>query len=265
MYADFHVHTNFSHDALNNPKPEATVKGAIAQGVEILCLTDHVEFDYIAKDLSFDVVERNAVLADLQKKYADQIDIRTGAELGLQPHLGEEYRAFMKLAPLDFVIASTHVVDKYPLKTSVYPRFLKLYDQKGGIDRYFQTTLHNIDSFDDFDVYGHLDYIGQYSYGTPVPYKEHADLIDAVLLKLIGLGKGIEINTSGYPGGTCYPNADILKRYRELGGEIITTGSDAHIPQTVGFAMKKAHQELRDCGFRYFTVFKDRKPEFIPL
>jgi len=265
MYADFHVHTNFSHDALNNPKPEATVRAAIAQGVKILCLTDHVEYDYIAKDLPFDVVARNAVLAQLREKYADQIDIRTGAELGLQPHLGDENRAFMKLAPLDFVIASTHVVDHYPLNTRVHPRFLKLYDAKTGIDRYFETTLDNIDSFSDFDVYGHLDYIGQYTYGAPVSYQEHADLIDAVLLKLIGMGKGIEINSSGFAAGTCYPNPDILKRYREPGGEIITTGTDAHIPLAVGFALQKAQQTLIDCGFRYFTVFKDRKPEFIPL
>ena len=265
MYADFHVHTNYSHDALNNPAPEFTVMGAIAQGVDILCLTDHVEFDYIAKDLSFDVVERNAVLAELREKYKGVIDIRTGAELGLQPHLGDEYREFMKLAPLDFVIASTHVVDHYPLNTKKHPRFLKLYDAKAGIDRYFQTTLDNIGSFSDFDVYGHLDYIGQYTYGTPVPYKEHADVVDTVLKKLIHMGKGLEINSSGYSGGTCFPNPDILKRYRELGGEIITTGTDAHIPKAVGFALGKAQQELRDCGFRYFTVFKDRKPEFIPL
>ena len=188
MYADFHVHTHYSHDCIGRPGPECTVRGAIAQGVDVLCLTDHVELDYIAKDLPFDVVERNAVLGVLREKYRDQIDIRTGVELGLQPHLAEEYREFMKLAPLDFVIASTHVVDHYPLNTKKHPRFLKLYDAKTGIDRYFQTTLENIDSFDDFDVYGHLDYIGQYTYGAPVSYKAHAELIDTVLKKLIHMG-----------------------------------------------------------------------------
>ena len=44
------------------------------------------------------------------------------------------------------------------------------------------------------------------------------------------MGKGIELNTGGFKYGLGHPNPceDIIKRYKELGGEIITLGSDAH-------------------------------------
>jgi histidinol-phosphatase (PHP family) len=84
---------------------------------------------------------------------------------------------------------------------------------------------------------------------------------------LIEHGKGLECNTGGLRYGLSQPNPSrrILKRYRELGGEIITIGSDAHTPDYLGYGFQECRRFLLRCGFRYYTVFHGRKPEFIPL
>ena len=87
------------------------------------------------------------------------------------------------------------------------------------------------------------------------------------LKKLISMGKGIELNTGGYHYGLGEPNpcVGIIRRYRELGGEIITIGADAHTPDKAAYAFDRAEAVLDRCGFRYYTVFKEHKPEFLPL
>ena len=98
-------------------------------------------------------------------------------------------------------------------------------------------------------------------------YDAYADVIDAILEKLIDMGKGIEINTGGFKYGLGHPNPceDILKRYRALGGEIITIGSDAHEPKHVAYNFAKIPGILREAGFTHFTVFENRNPVFLPL
>lgn len=93
------------------------------------------------------------------------------------------------------------------------------------------------------------------------------DYIDTALRMLIEKGKGIEINTAGLKYGLKYPNPcpDILKRYRELGGEIITTGSDAHQTEYVAHRFDVIEDMLKGAGFGYYTVFERRKPVFIKL
>ena len=135
------------------------------------------------------------------------------------------------------------------------------------MEAYLKDTLRNIQVFDNFDVYGHLDFVSTYTYdGTPFSYADHKDLTDEILKLLIARGKGIELNTANasvYGMGS--PCDDVLKRYRELGGEIITLGSDAHSHKSVCNNIEWGLERLRQCGFRYFTVFKDRKPEFLSL
>ena len=98
-------------------------------------------------------------------------------------------------------------------------------------------------------------------------FKDYSDIIEDILKTIINNGKGIEINSAGYRQGLNAPNpcADILKLYRTLGGEIITTGSDAHKPEDIASDFDRAEALLLACGFKYYTIFKDRKPEFIKL
>jgi histidinol-phosphatase (PHP family) len=266
MKADFHLHSSFSGDS-QTPQ-EAVIAAGISQGLSALCFTDHMDADYPCTDVSFELDTENylASVRELQQRYSGKLSIGAGVELGLQPHLGDYYRSYTRQYDFDFIIGSTHLVDRYD---PYYPEFWNIYNKKEGVLRFLEITLENIQAFDSFDVYGHLDYIVRYVPGEDrsFPYADYADLTDEILRLLISTGKGIEINTAGYKAGLGVPNPcpDILKRYRELGGEIITMGSDAHTAEYVGSCMEKAQELLRSCGFRYFTIFKNRKPEFLPL
>ena len=98
-------------------------------------------------------------------------------------------------------------------------------------------------------------------------YETFAGLFDKILTKLIAMEKGIEINTAGLAKGLrdAHPCRGIIKRYRELGGEIITVGSDAHAPDQIAYAFNQAAEILKDCGFRYYTTFQQRSPSFHKL
>ena len=96
---------------------------------------------------------------------------------------------------------------------------------------------------------------------------EFSEKIDEILKLLISKGKGIEVNTSGlrYGVGSPHPSFEIIQRYHSLGGEIITIGSDAHKPEHIGYKFDTAYELLDKAGFKYVTIFKNRKPDFIKL
>ena len=133
----------------------------------------------------------------------------------------------------------------------------------------FEETLKNAKSNVDFDVYGHLDYVVRYgpNKNKYYSYEKFADIIDEILRTLISRGKGIELNTAGfkYGLGHAHPTMDTLKRYKELGGEIITIGSDGHAPEQIAWEFEKAPAILKEAGFDYFTIYQARQPKFIKL
>lgn len=266
MKADFHLHCCFSGDS--DALPEEIVETGIQRGLSALCFTDHYDAEYPYEDVCFELNTEAYVsrIAGLRDIFKGQIFVGIGVELGLQPQLGPLYRSYVARYPFDFVIGSTHLVDGMD---PYYGSFWEKHTPGGGIRRFLEVTLENIHGFDEFDVYGHLDYIVRY-----VPegmgrfsMKEHGDLVDEILRTLIARGKGIEVNTGGYRAGLGAPNPcqAVLQRYRELGGEIVTLGSDAHLVKDVGKSIEKAQEVLRVCGFRYFALFRGRRPEFVAL
>ena len=174
MTADYHLHSCFSGDS-ETPTEEMIKKG-LAQGLSLMCMTDHLDMDYPYSDVSFDL-DADAYFREmhrLQEAYHDRIEIRIGAELGIQPQLGDAYRQWLSDKSFDFLIGSTHLVDRFD---PYYPDFWTSYDAASGVNRYLDVTLQNIRAFDDFDVYGHIDYIIRYvPDGDRVfSYKKHAD------------------------------------------------------------------------------------------
>ena len=117
-----------------------------------------------------------------------------------------------------------------------------------------------------FDVIGHmtlpLRYINEHHHRS-VTFDRHMHQAEEIFRAIIPKGIGIECNVNR--GNGCLPDAAVLKLYRDLGGEIITIGSDAHIPEHIGFRFDQAQELLRQCGFRYFTTYHQRKPEFHTL
>lgn len=266
MFWDQHMHCNFSGDS--DALPEDMIKAGIAHGLSGICFTDHLDYDYPEEPNIFllDFDNYFKALSDLREKYADKISVNIGIELGLQPQAAGQNLAVAEKYPFDFIIGSSHVVNHMD---PYYPEFFAGRDEDEAYMEYFESVLENINSCVDFDVYGHIDYVVRYGPNKNAfyTYEKFKDIIDAILTQLISKGKGIEVNTGGFKYGLGHPNPteDIIRRYRELGGEIITMGADAHVPEYVAYEFDKTAQIIKNCGFKYYTVFKNRKAEFIPL
>lgn len=274
--SDFHMHSIHSTDS--KAPLDVQITSAISKGLDIICFTEHMDYDnrmyeqeelrqaYPGRENVF-ICDTDEYLNDfisIKNKYSDQIDVRFGIELGLKPHLTEHYIKYTNEYPFDFVIGSSHEcqdMDPY------YPAFLKDRDPVSAYKLYFAEELICAKAcVESFDVYGHLDYALRYNRPANFVfnYSDYSDELDALLLYLIQNGKGIEINTSGYSyfGSNPNPHISILKRYKELGGEIITVGSDAHKPEDIGRRFDEAELLLKECGFNHYCSFKERKITF---
>ena len=268
--SDFHMHTNFLFDS--DISPRDMIEGALAKGLTTICITDHNDKDYpVHEDIGmegslFDLDRYFQELGALREEYADRIDVRIGIEIGLQPHLGEYYKELVSQYPFDFVIGSVHVVNGED------PYYQKMFETRTDEDAYretFEVTLEDIESVQDFDVLGHIDYVVRYGkkQAQEYSYRKYADILDEILKKVISMGKGIEMNMAGfkYGLGFCHPHPDVIRRYRELGGEVITIGADGHRPEHIAYDFQKAGDILKGCGFKYYTEFKSRMPIFQQL
>lgn len=267
--ADYHLHTSFSGDS-KAPMEEMILKG-IELGLTQMCFTEHNDFDYPTTEefpCTF-LLNPDSYLYDFLKykeKYKNKIRLCFGVELGLQPHLSKKNAAFAKAHDYDFIIASSHLCNG---KDPAFPCFYEGKSQEEGYREYFESILDNLKVFSNFDVYGHLDYVVRYGPGKDdgYSYEKYKDIIDAILEKIISMDKGIEINTKGLSKGLrdANPCTAIIRRYKELGGEIITVGSDAHEPEGIAAYFDRAAGILKDCGFDYYCTFEKREPSFHKL
>ncbi len=266
---DFHLHTSFSSDS-DTPMQDMIERG-ISLGLSAMCFTEHMDMDFPKDprnewDFEVDTDSYYQSLCKLQQEYKNKLQVLFGVELGLQPQLAERCHAYANQYPFDFIIGSSHIVD------GMDPYFPIYYEGRSEYDAYrtyFEDELDHIKHFDCFDVYGHLDYVVRYGPNKNqfYSYQKFSDILDEILRALIERGKGIEINTGGFRHNLGHPNPteDIIKRYHELGGEIITIGSDAHTPEYIAHEFKKAASILQECGFQYYTFFMKRNPEFVKL
>lgn len=266
FYSDYHMHTNFSSDS--KTPIEEMVKKSIEIGLKEIAITDHIDFDYPDKDYPFlyDYKTYYETINNLKEKYMSKITILTGVEIGLQPHIKNNIDDLLKNNSYDFIIGSTHCTDKKELCTSL---FFENKDKFQAYNEYFEDVLNSVKLYDCYNVYGHLDYIVRY--GTyadkSLDYNTYKEIIDEILINIIKKDKGIEINTSGFRYGlNCtHPKLYVVKRYKELGGKIITVGSDAHSPEYIASNFNSAYDILKESGFKYITTFKNQKPVWIAI
>lgn len=265
-FADYHVHTNFSPDG--QAPMEQQIQEAIEHGLTELYFTDHVDYDnpYAISDIQIDYDYYTEYFNELQEKYRNQIILKLGVEIGLQPHLYEQMEQLVDKYKFDFVIASTHLIDRIDLGQKGWT-FFENKTKHETYEKYLNTLLNNIKSFNSFNVCGHFDYVIRYGNyeDKKMYYDEHKGIIDEIFKTLINKGKGIEINTSGYRYGLnqTHPNFEILKRYTELGGQIITVGSDAHFAKHLCADFDKAYDMLRELGLNQTVTFNKMKPKII--
>ncbi len=257
---DFHMHSDFSADC--SAAMEDMICRAIDKGLTEICFTEHIDYEYPDKDFifEFDLQAYDKRIKNLQQKYADQITVRKGIELGLQPYLLDRYDRLMGTERFDFSILSIHTADKKGLHDGAFFADRSI---EASYEKYYEELLYCVKNFKQFSILGHLDLVKRYTIDE-IPEADFHGIIQEIFKEIIPSGKGIEINTSGtrYGLSTAMPSDDILKLYKANGGEIITIGSDAHQPDDIGYAFKPSLELLESLGFKYVTTFNDMKPTF---
>ena len=270
--ADYHLHSEHSGDS--TAPMETQILSGIEKGLKVMCFSDHYdpEFPYdnnpdVAPgtfELDYDLYKKDFL--KMKDKYEGQIDLRFGVELGLQPHLGSFLQSYAREHDFDFIIGSNHLCAGFD---PYYPDFLFDRTQEEALELYLEDTLANIRVFPDIDSCGHLDYVARYLPDREriYNYGSFSDLIDPILRELITRGIALEVNTAPLTKGMPYfnPLPDILARYREMGGDLITVGSDAHVPERIAGRFEETAGILRSLGFRYYAIYKERKPQMLPL
>lgn len=254
---DYHMHTKFSGDSEASPREH--VLQAIEMGLDEICFTDHRDFDYPIDVFELDIKAYNNEIKALQEEFRDRITIKWGIEMGLDLNHYEEINDLINNNDFDFVIGSIHVINNTEF---YYGEFFKGLTKEEAHRYFFEETLKCVQKFDCFDVLGHLDYIVRYG-----PYEDktinhslYQDIIDEIFKTLINKNKGIEINTSGYNTlKTCgFPNFKQVQRYYDLGGKVITIGTDSHTSDRIGQHVAKVCQKIQKIGFKDVTTFTKR-------
>ena len=266
---DLHSHSEHSHDAIY---PVADMcEAAIKQNIGIFAVTDH--YDIIGFDLSFTDLDQaiDRSFADTlaaKELYRGRLQVLAGLELGQPLEKPGKAEEIIRSHPFDYIACALH---NAPGRLDAY------YYRLGGDDALLDNELeiyftHLLDMvhWGRFDCAAHITYPFRYilsRIGTSYPFERWDDHIEAVVKALADQGLALELNTAGIrrePAHTI-PDARWIKRFRELGGEKLVLGSDAHSPQYVGAGIAEGVRIAADAGFGYLCCFENRKPRYIKI
>lgn len=289
MYADYHLHSEFSDDS--KELMERQVEKAIKLGLDEMCFTDHVDYGIkrdwddprgiewrqgdvissgdVAREplANVDYPRYFAKLAFMRAAYGNMLTIRSGLEFGIQSITVDDYeRLFAKYQDeLDFVLFSMHQVDNQEFWSQDFQRGRS---QKEYNEAYYEEILKTMKAFKHYSVLAHLDLLVRYDKAGIYPFAKVKDLVAEILRQAIGDGKGIEVNTSSWHYGLSdtQPSRSVLHLYKDLGGRIVTVGSDAHQISYLAGHIKDAYAILRDeIGFEEIATFDHMEPVFHKL
>lgn len=256
---DCHIHSCVSYDGSGTP--EQLLAAARKAGLKEICFTEHLDYQHCVprEQSTFTVENYRRSHKDL---CADDIVIGHGVEVGLTPWNKAEIARDVAAFPYDFVLGSVHFIND---EDPYLPPYWVGRDPLESERQYFEEMLTCVKLHDNFDVLGHLTYISKCkAHPCPriIPLEAYRDLIAEILKVLIAKEKGIEINTSGVDRcGDYLPGVEYLKLFKDLGGELVTVGSDAHAPERVGQYSSQACAILKDI-FGYVCTFQNRQPVF---
>lgn len=272
---DCHSHTTNSPDASSSV--DEMINAAIDNNLAAYAITDHCEInhwfsiehygdtpnDYDTYDFGYYFEKSMKENTAAKEKYKGKINLICGIELGQATHDIGLADAVVTDKRLDFIIGSIHQLKGYDdFAFMDYKNF----DVPFLLDKYYH-ELYSLCLWGKFDILGHLTYTLRYiegDHGIKVNMKPYEDIIRECFKLLIKNGKGIEINTSGLRQkyGKSFPELNLVKIFREMGGEVISVGSDSHIYSDVAKGVKEGAEIAKAAGFTHLCYFKNRIPEF---
>ena len=264
---DYHIHSSYSADSKASPR--SIIESALDGGLTEICFTDHIDHGFISlytgTAFMFDLDPYFAELQQLQEEYRNRITLKIGLELGVQPTVIKHCQKLLNNYTFDYVLASVHNVSQLDLTGQA------LADQYSPLElwtHYFQEMYYSLQNLNNFQAVGHFDVPKRYNKNyAQCDLTSLYPLIREIFTHLVQAGKGIEINSGGLLHGLPYanPSPDLLRIYRECGGEIITFGSDSHRASTLGHQFKEMVELLSSLDFKYLCTFDQGQPHFHSL
>lgn len=264
--ADCHNHTCCSKDS---DAPLVRVAQQAARvGLSMVCTTDHMDLltreGTVLEDWSWAPVLEQHRLA--REAGIPGLELRLGAEMNAAHVFPERNRRLVEMVELDLAVGAVHnmsaalggedfILWHYADEDTCYR----------ALDDYFDSLL-TLSRLDFIDVLAHIPYTLRYMNerdGNHITLERYRERLEDIFTNLINRGAGVEVNTNR--GKSLEVYRPLLEQYRSLGGEIVTLGTDAHTPEDIGKGIGDAAGLLKELGFRYYTVYRRRRPEFIPL
>ncbi len=270
VLCDFHTHSHFSFDGVAEASPDAVCRRALEAGLSYIAITDHCDVNGEVEGIYAPYEAHTAWEAMMQakEKYKGRLHLSIGIELGNAHQYPNYAKEVLSRHPYDFVIGSLHnlrdVPDfcmlKYELMTDAQIRQL--------FGRMLNETMEML-SFDGIHTLGHITYMHRYLTlaQKTFDFKPFREQITDIYRKLIDKGVALELNVSTlYKGlGITLPTMELLSWYKDVGGQLITIGSDAHNPQNIGKGIRKGYALLSTVGFDYVMAMEGGKPTMIPI
>jgi histidinol-phosphatase (PHP family) len=249
---DSHLHTTLSPDS--DVPIDVFAASAVARGVAEIAITDHVDFDPRGPAYAFaSFADRERSVREAAARWADRgVDIRFGVEVTYERAFEPEIRAHLTRHRYDFVIGSVHVGPDSPYVAERVAAWVAGRRLDEVVAPYFDEVLGAARS-GLFDTLGHIDFVKRYLHPhvAPAALAAAPELYEPILEALVRSGTALEVNTSGLrqsPGET-YPPEPVVARYRVLGGNAVTAGSDAHRANDFAFGLVDGYRVVARAGF----------------
>lgn len=261
---DSHVHTDNSWDAEHSLT--FICETAIKKGILGLAITDHCEInEYFDRQGDTRIKQGFFEILKARAAFGKGLSLSFGVEMGQILHNIELAKRAQALVQFDFVLGSLHCIDGLDFYFMDYQDV----DPYALLEKYYK-ELYKTAQTNLYDALAHITYPMRYINGRAglgVDLTKMDDLIDMTLKHLAENGKALEINTAGLRTdfAETSPPARYINRFRELGGEFITIGSDAHMAPDLGEGIHEAMQMAKDAGFSYFTFYKERTPRLVEI
>ncbi len=261
LMMDYHLHSRFSKDGESSI--DELCRAAREKGVSHVAITDHHDIDNVKWEID-DLGGYAAEIRRMRPLYPD-IGIAAGIEMDYRPETWEKARGIPQRLGLDFALLSLHFIDGVD---PYLPEFFESRTQREGYTLYLERMAGMIRATEGPWVLSHLTYVSKFARfrNTQLRYIDYKDQLEEILRLAVGKGYGLEVNASGIKNNAGpLPDTGVLKRFRELGGEAVTVGSDAHSAENLGRWTAEATEAVREAGFRYLAVYRDLKPQFIKI
>lgn len=265
---DNHTHCDFSHDS--SSPAEDMIRRARDLGLSYFAITDHCDKDCaVLPDFGWvrqiDLPKRFETIERLRDQYRSEIAVAVGLEYGYLAEANDLYAQIAADYPTDVIINSVHLICK---EDCYFQSFFDTRTKTQAYEQYLQAVSDSVDAPYDYDIIGHIGYvIRKAPYDDKILRRaDYPDRIDEILRKIIAKGKALELNSHAEGTGLDFlPETDTVRRYRELGGELVTFGSDAHAPANIARNYDIVCDALKSLGFKYLFKYLQHEPIAVKL